>query len=138
MCMYVWGEFIRACISTYMYVFACICLYLRQCLCRNPLQTEICWNAYKHVFVCICMYHMYKHVYACISMYLYVYVCMCIYVNLCCLYTTDMLISACKCQAAVAHWHIQAHMTVQTGVRTPTTTKTFCFRTDFLLLGKFI
>jgi hypothetical protein len=27
-CMYIQGEFIRACISTYMYVFACICLHL--------------------------------------------------------------------------------------------------------------
>jgi hypothetical protein len=36
-----------------------------------------------------------------------------------------MLISACTCQAAVAQWHIQPHMTVQTGVRTPTTTKAF-------------
>ncbi len=28
-CMYIWGEFIRACIGTNMYVYACICLYLR-------------------------------------------------------------------------------------------------------------
>ena len=55
-CMYVWGEFIRACISTYMHVFACICLYLRKCLYLNPLQTAIGWSAYKHVFVCIGMY----------------------------------------------------------------------------------
>ena len=136
--MFAWGEFIHACISTYMYVFGCICLYLRQCLYLNPIQTEICWNACKHVFVCICMYHMYMYIYARNSMYVYVYACMCIYVYLCSLYTTDMLI--CKCQAAVAQWRIQAHMTVQTGIRTPTTTKAFCFRTrtDFLLLGKFI
>ncbi len=121
-CMF--GEFICDCIGTYMYVFSCICLYLRRCLYLNPspLQTEIGWNAYKHVCVCICMYHMYMYIYACINMYLYIYVCMCIYVHLCRLYTINMFISACTCQAAVAHWHIQPHMTVQTGVRTPTTT----------------
>ncbi len=52
-------------------------------------------------------------------MYLYVYVCMCIYVHLCRLYTKNMFISACTCQAAVAQsrWHIKPHMTVQTGVQ---------------------
>ena len=135
--MYVWGEFIRACISTYMHVFACICLYLRKCLYLNPLQTAIGWSAYKHVFVCICMYSLYMYVYACMSMYLYVYVCMCIYVHLCSSYTIDMLISAYICQASVAQWHIQAHMTVQTGVRNPTFIRAFCFRNDCVLLGKF-
>ena len=71
-------------------------------------------------------------------MYLYVYACMCVYVHLCRSYTANMLISACTCQAAVAQWHIQPHMTVQTGVRTPTTTKAFYYRKVFLLLGYFI
>ena len=43
------GEFIFACINTYMHIFARICLYLRKCLYHNPDQTEIDWNA------CICM-----------------------------------------------------------------------------------
>ena len=60
------GEFIFACINTYMHIFARICLYLRKCLYHNPDQTEIDWNAYKHVFVCICMYHRYMYIYACI------------------------------------------------------------------------
>ncbi len=90
---------------------------------------------------CICMHlhesYVYVYIYAFISMYLYVYVCMCLYVYLCRLYTSNMLISACTstCQAVVAQWHTQPHMTVPMGVRTPTTTKAFCFRTDFLLLG---
>ncbi len=124
----------------YRYVYVCICMYMpvsEIIPVSKSLQTDIGWNAYKHLLVCICMYHMYKYLYGCIGMYLYVYVCMCIYVHLCCLYTINMLISACTCQATVAQWHTQPHMTVQTGVRTPKTTKAFCFRKDFLLLGIF-
>ncbi len=51
--------------NRYMYVYACICMYLHVYCCFQ--YTCIASTAWKFVYVCICMY---MYVYACIHMYM--------------------------------------------------------------------
>jgi hypothetical protein len=79
-CMYIGGGFIRACISTYMYVYACICLYLR----HMPVSKSTPdWDLLECIYACIGMnlHVSYVNVYLC--MYWYVFVCICIYMYIC-------------------------------------------------------
>ena len=138
MYMYIWRLYVyvywggvHTCL--YWYIYVCIWIYM------PVFETHACSSIHSRLRFAGMHICMYWYEFACIiSIYMYVYVYMCIYVHLCRFYTINMFISACTWQIAVAQWHIQPHMTVQTGVRTPTTTKAFCFRKDFLLLGKFI
>jgi hypothetical protein len=77
---FLWGGFIPACIGTYMYVYACICRYLR----HMPVSKSTPdWDLLECIYACIGMNLHVSYVYVYICMYWYVFVCICIYVYMC-------------------------------------------------------
>ncbi len=79
-CMYIGGEFIRACIGTYMYVYEYRCLYLKH---MPVAQSTPDWDLLECIYACIGMNLHVSYLCVYICMYWYVFVCICIYVYIC-------------------------------------------------------